>query len=508
MKSSLAEQVADQIESHIPKRFASQLPTAVKLAKEYGVSYTTARVALNILKQRGVITKGHKRLIIKEGEVENQEPKQGKATTRLRTTILQNILDGVWIRGSVIPKAILLAQEMNAGLTTVTSVLKGLEKTNHIHKKGRSWIVGKRSNQNLIVSPSLRPTIFLHCVSLNDWKAFEQPRIRKFRQDFERECSHYRVSIEIVLSNKDGTDVLGTPAGPEKIRNRIKNLGSRFLGTVIIRTDTGNDQPSLYQWFQFYNKTKKPVVWFDRHNKTHFIRGNRSVFRCHFAQTAGYRLMLDAISISGHERIAFPFYDNIEWQVQRAEEIDRLIGSDYSSDIQFVKTNRGANTRVVDIDSITLQNRVKEILRGDYPTLKNIVRPWKNEKFGLQTKVSLDNRQDDRFLTVASWYHALSRILKQKVTCILCPNDYYAFFILWWLTSAGLKIPENLSLLSFDNNPVQNQARINSLDFGFGDLGYSAFHLIHGSVPIKADRNGNVPAKPYIADYGSFAPRV
>jgi DNA-binding LacI/PurR family transcriptional regulator len=71
------------------------------------------------------------------------------------------------------------------------------------------------------------------------------------------------------------------------------------------------------------------------------------------------------------------------------------------------------------------------------------------------------------------------------VTAILAPNDYFAHQYYHWLRAAGLRLPEDVSLLSFDNNRYSLPFSISSIDFGFGDL-----VLRHMAAKI----NGNRPA--------------
>lgn len=66
-------------------------------------------------------------------------------------------------------------------------------------------------------------------------------------------------------------------------------------------------------------------------------------------------------------------------------------------------------------------------------------------------------------------------------------------------------MPRDVSLISFDNTRLAGGLNISSVDFGFGYLGYSAFHFIMQDVPINRTRHGDIPARPHVAHRGSIA---
>jgi DNA-binding LacI/PurR family transcriptional regulator len=81
----------------------------------------------------------------------------------------------------------------------------------------------------------------------------------------------------------------------------------------------------------------------------------------------------------------------------------------------------------------------------------------------------------------------------------LAVNYYY------WLKNVGVSIPEDISLVSFDNIPILGPHPISSVDFRRNAIGYSAAHLFIRDIPVKADRRGNIGARPEFLDRGSLA---
>jgi DNA-binding LacI/PurR family transcriptional regulator len=95
-------------------------------------------------------------------------------------------------------------------------------------------------------------------------------------------------------------------------------------------------------------------------------------------------------------------------------------------------------------------------------------------------------------------------ILNQpEITAVLASNDWQGRKLHTWLTDLGVRVPEEISLLSFDNYRSKYWHPLTSVDFGFDSLGYAAFHTILGDIPIKHDRKGNIKPVARVVHKGS-----
>jgi hypothetical protein len=92
------------------------------------------------------------------------------------------------------------------------------------------------------------------------------------------------------------------------------------------------------------------------------------------------------------------------------------------------------------------------------------------------------------------------------VTALLCPNDGLARRMYWVCRQLGYAIPDDISLLSFDNDHTASSHMMSSVDFGFGHLGYCAFHLLTKTLPINTAPGGRVGARAHVAGRGSVGP--
>ena len=146
---------------------------------------------------------------------------------------------------------------------------------------------------------------------------------------------------------------------------------------------------------------------------------------------------------------------------------------------------------------------IEQIKTGPEKGIQNYLSRFIDDPSLHQILVDKTLPNSDSSTNLMYWYSAMIKLMEKKVSAVIAPNDRYAWGIHWWLRTAGYKIPEDISLISYDNYVEENPARISSLDFGFGYLGYAAFHLINRSIPIKTDKKGNIASQPYVADYGT-----
>lgn len=89
---------------------------------------------------------------------------------------------------------------------------------------------------------------------------------------------------------------------------------------------------------------------------------------------------------------------------------------------------------------------------------------------------------------------------------VVAPNDAMARDLFAWIQGAGTSPGRELSLLSFDNYWALQPLAVTTIDFGFDNLGYAAFHFIQGDIPIHQSPPGHVPAKPHVVRRGSVKP--
>lgn len=94
--------------------------------------------------------------------------------------------------------------------------------------------------------------------------------------------------------------------------------------------------------------------------------------------------------------------------------------------------------------------------------------------------------------------------LDEAINCIIAPNDNIGRIFLVALSRIGIRIPQRISLISFDNWFCFSFIPLTTIDSGLRELGYKAFHALCGDIQPKSDEKG-VSTNPMIEERGSVA---
>jgi len=96
----------------------------------------------------------------------------------------------------------------------------------------------------------------------------------------------------------------------------------------------------------------------------------------------------------------------------------------------------------------------------------------------------------------------LQSVKRSDITAIIAPNDMVGRSYLSVLDLLGCRVPEDISVLGFDNWFRFSFFPLSTVDFGLASLGYRALHTILGDIP-DLDREHEIAATPYVEDRGS-----
>ncbi len=77
--------------------------------------------------------------------------------------------------------------------------------------------------------------------------------------------------------------------------------------------------------------------------------------------------------------------------------------------------------------------------------------------------------------------------------------------LMYWILAAGYEVPKRISIISFDNDPTKAPLPMDSIEFGFGYLGYAAFHKIFGDINIPHNPKGEIFSRPLLVNRGTLA---
>ena len=366
--------------------------------------------------------------------------------------IKKAISSGEWRDAFPIPKIRNLCTEWNLSATTLVRALQDAAKLGLIYKKGKFWTVGelKEKTSVLIAKETTPSTILIVSHRLNEWAEFHGNLLAGFVINFGLEASRHQVRLYPVLTGEDQKDTT-FPCGQEAILKFRERLGPSYLGAIFtpLSTTTQNVNFTL----RFLLRLGGPVVWMQDEFPQKKRNLPKGILRISFGDWGNkpgnnsIQLALDELYRNGHREIA-------------------------------IITNEIENHN-------WLAHRIKSIQEQSsfYP--------------GMHLFSILENRH-------TSDIALMRKVLYAKVTAVIIPNDDMAIRYYQAWCSLGKRIPEDLSMIYFDNRYTLKPFPISSIDFGLDLLGYQAFHYIFRVIPIHCGRRSQIFGTNTLADNGSI----
>jgi hypothetical protein len=320
------------------------------------------------------------------------------------------------------------------------------------------------------------------------------------------------------------------PAGSRAVHRFIQSLGHRYRGCLVCNAMKELD--GLPRWLEELTRFKQPVVWFDRLKENPSLTVSSPwLVRCHEAEEYAVELALNHLHELDHRHIAFPFHSHLRWIDNRGRIIARLaermcfdslsisppgeslfftdrteeqalfLQACHDRGFPCVKSAMSYLQTVWSGIRPSMSESVHRAFREDrYAGVALLVRHFLEERSPLPTPLAE--------FPVLPWLVALTPVLspilaREHITALIAPNDQAAHWYYLWLRAYGLRIPRDISLISFDNLWRLQSLPITSVDFGYGYLGFAAFHSIMRDITLNADRSGNIAARPRIVRRGT-----
>jgi DNA-binding transcriptional regulator YhcF (GntR family) len=364
--------------------------------------------------------------------------------------IEQAIAEGVWQYGYTIPKARYLCSEWHISATTLQGALKIAEAKGIVHREGKPWVVGaeiKNTLRNL--GKTSPPAIVVVSNRIEEWSDFHQNLLAGFVLSFGAEANRHNIRLIPALTGLEKGES-AFASGKDEINALIKNLGPLYMGAVM--TPLRSTTPDMDNWLRFLGKFKRPVVWMQDESPSLKIALPAQVYRISYGdweQKSGHssaQVAINSLVVAGHRKVIMP----------------------YISD----RTNNW------------IEDRIQKLIKAsaEHPDLV----------FGVVRAASLKT--------------LIQKILLSDATALIVPSDDFALDYFRALYESNKKIPEDYSLVSFDNRYSLKPYPISTVDFGLEKLGYQAFHLIFGVIPIRVSRRNQLYGENSLRDNGSITP--
>lgn len=450
---------------------AEVLPPLRDLARRWGVSYGTIRRIAGQFADQGKlgIDRGRRVRVIRAADSENIDT---TSADHLASALQQRILSGEYRVGQRLPKLDYFVVTEKVGRFTVTAALRRLSRAGLIHKLGKQWVVGPPSPPSPAPVAAAKPVVVVVSDSFNSL-------LRGYTSGF---LQPFASSLEWVFDKAHVHKILSSPAeltvgrlseSPfQRVRTAIAEAGSDYLGMLIFATRPLRD--NLRTWIRMGLRVDRPVVVLDsepggfhRHN---FRTNPRRFFRLMVDEDAAVELLMRRLAALGHRtagvpRYALPGYDWIDDRIERIRrEAQRT-----SPPVRIVMTTQTE------------------------PLWEP--RPWFD---GTRESTRNEIPSGEQLVSLRELIH------RESPSVIIALNNRFAQHYSAAIGAAGLAVPRDISLVSFDNTHESRLFPITTVDFGLDTLGYLAAHILLEDIPVTADRRGIIRSKPMLIQRGSL----
>jgi DNA-binding LacI/PurR family transcriptional regulator len=321
-------------------------------------------------------------------------------------------------------------------------------------------------------------------------------------------------------------------AGERQIEALVRSLGNRYMGTLVV--SKAEELSDIGSWFRFLVQFEKPVVWFDRSDEGARIEPfrHRCYFRCHYSEgafvSAGARFLHD----NGHRSVTYAY--GPEGGSYQEERLARLVelgtrmspplrvrsqcvpgpvsqGELWSADhlAEELAGLEACGNPVVNRAIGLFRKHRREVARRvglplDPPrTLNGLGALVRYLQARSRNEVTSQSPYYDLVSIAATALVLLPILSDPTVTAVVAPCDRVAEIYLRWLQSMEIPLPGKISLMSFDNYFRYSYLPITTVDAGFGELAYQAFHLLLRDLPPRRGNPHQIPVRPYVVNNGS-----
>jgi len=478
------ERIARDLEQRISDDPSYELPSIRELASQWNVAYQTMWMAMQVLASKGLVTlaKGRRSQAFRNMHPRTDHPPS--AADRLSALVKERIENGVYKVNMPLPKTGYFAITEHVSYATIARAFFQLAGESLVHRKGRQWIAGPcRLRSSSRPSTGAYPIVLALMGENDTWsQLFQSPFVGRFLVTFANELVQHSVQLSPAWLWPGGAAISIVPTNIDEARSAIRKLGHRYAGTLIHSIFPKEDW--LDKWIPMLLPFEKPIVYFDRVDKGGFLtRGALGAkglyYRLHMDERAAVAVAVRALAESGHPVIGMHGAEVFEWTRQRAELITHAA--------QQLRPPVAVETAAA------------------------MEKPWvdmvQTGAGGLLSRIeheagTKDARARARLLKDAA--SLVSLLAGGRSTALACMNDVWAHHYYLIFKFLGIRVPQDISMVAFDNIPESINFPVSTIDFGFERLGYLAAHIFIGDISISADKNGAIPGACTLVDRGSI----
>lgn len=404
--------------------------------------------------------------------------------------ITSNIENGLYRSGEMLPKKTYLAKQFHLSERKISIGMQRLLSDGYIYKKGKGFVVGSIKSQQIKLSEV--SAILIVQPSISSWRSLFNGRTEQFAWELELQLQRHQLHAYHVAMNQDDRAERTIFWDDITIKNFIVNLGSKYRGTLLL--GSRQEMPELDRISLYLRQFNKPVVWFDRYDQGS-LPYKSGLYRCHFSEEVAFKALFEYLQLRGHSCLFFPVIDSEEWIDERKR---RLISFAKKYNISFYEQPTYHN-----LLKDYLSNNSESFIQKEIEKYNNLDFEYTfeltNVKFWREPEVFSEIEKDERF----RYLLLLKSAIDNNVSVIVSPNDWFGSRYLSLLERARKKIPQEISIISFDNKHGLSHRPLTSVDFGFASLAYSSIHLILQDLPSHILKKRDIPASAMVIERGS-----
>ncbi len=466
------------------KRFEEKLPSIKALAKAADVSYVTMWKAIEDLKAQGTIIAEKGQNIVHADGVVFRSPKKGNGKFRSETAdqdiklfeppwrkmfsrLKQDILTGRFQPGQPLPSCKELQGIYDVSYPTLKKALAMLESQGIIKGFQRGYIVPAFAK-----SESASRIVAIGC-GWEDGTLWIDHQDKNYFRILESECIQSKISLDIVVYCQQNNNLCFVDT---ITRKQYPISGDNILGFIVI---VANLEIPPQEVLQQLLPHKKPVAVLDVVGGWEASYRTMSNYYCQlFTVTASAlppQLVGRYLLNLGHSNIAFisPFHKAL-WSQRRFMGIKELFqDAGHQSGIHsFVLDDYAFQWDFLQKDIDNAEN-VKELIAG-YNEWQNYADSELFRKFG-HFSYNISRYLTEWNCATGEIYHRMSPLFDKalavkSISAWVMANDYAATLALDYLKKNKIRVPEDLSVVSFDNTLDAMEYHLSSYDFNLNGI--------------------------------------
>jgi len=497
MRQQVYETIARSLEEKIRADAEYRPPAITELARHHHVAYQTMWKAVRLLVKKGLLATAPGKKLARA----SRDSELATSSEKLYQVVKQRIESGAYQVGKPYPKVDYFVVTEHVSPLTATRVFRRLADEKLAHQSRRRWLVGPapvrpsalRSRES---SMSSSPIAMIIYSDAQDWSQLLQTSfVNSFIHPFTNELLAHHILIAPGFFYRAGDKGIAAPTEMDEIIAYIRRLGSRYVGTVVHAVFPREEK--MEERFAALVGLGKPVIHFDSADRGAYITrqllgAKKLYFRLHQDERLAVRMALEALTARGHRVIGIHGQEIGGWWSERRTNAFRELAREFDPAPAIVTSGPfesawGFESHLAMHDFITTIAGKAHI----------------EDPFG---DADPKAKRHFRRLLIENAPSLVSMLVDHKPTVIAALLDRMAREYHFWLQALGIMVPQQLSLISFDNSPETSFFPITSIDWGFAQLAYLAAHIMIGDIPIKTNRYGHIAGACRLVDRGSIGP--